>query len=65
MILNFVKSYYYGPYIFINNLTVRFNTFTVLSRFISKSVFIYAPVEFTLQYVRCVPEIVFNVLQDR
>lgn len=28
MILNFVKSYYYGPYIFINYLTVWFNTFT-------------------------------------
>lgn len=27
----------------------------------SKSVFIYAPVEFTLQYVRCVSEFVFNL----
>lgn len=64
MILNFVKSYYYGPYICINHLTVWFNIH-LLSRFMSKSVFIYAPVECTLQYVRCVPEIVFNVLQER
>lgn len=65
MILNFGSQILLlWPIYFFNHLTVWFNTL-LLSRFMSKSVFIYPPVEFTLQYGRCVPEIVFNVLQDR